>query len=218
MKSEFWLDRWHKGEIGFHQQQFNSYLTEQWQQLGLAGSESVFVPLCGKTLDLLWLRQQGHQVMGVELSDQAALAFWEENGLECSCQPVGPFINFQGDGIGILVGDYFQLSAADLQGVNAVFDRAALIALPPEMRVAYVAHMAQLLPSGAQVLLVTMEYPQQEMDGPPFNVSVAEVETLYGPHFEVQPLAAFSVLDDNPHFRKRGLTALTERVWRLRRR
>ncbi len=218
MKSGFWLDRWQKGEIGFHQGQFNDYLTQYWQRLALTGSESVFVPLCGKSLDLLWLRQQGHSVIGIELSDQAVLAFWEENGLECSCQPAGGFINFQGDGIGLLVGDYFELTQARLNGVTAVFDRAALIALPPEMRAAYVAKMGELLPSGSQILLVTMEYPQQEMSGPPFNVSEAEVEALYGPCFEVEQLASVAVLEHNEHFRKRGLTALTERVWQLRRR
>ncbi len=217
MKGEFWLERWQRGEIGFHQPQFNNYLTEQWQQLGLTGSESVFVPLCGKSLDLLWLRQQGHTVVGIELSDQAVLAFWEENGLECLCLPAGPFINFQGDGISLLVGDYFQLTQAILKGVTAVFDRAALIALPPEMRSAYVAQMAELLPSGAQILLVTMEYPQYEMPGPPFSVPEAEVMALYGPHFEVQQLASLPTLDDNLRFRQRGLTALAETVWQMRR-
>jgi thiopurine S-methyltransferase len=217
MKSEFWLERWQRGEIGFHQPQFNNYLTEYWQLLGLAGSETVFVPLCGKSLDLLWLRQQGHTVVGIELSDQAVLAFWEENALECLYQPAGAFINFQGDGISLLVGDYFQLTQETLKGVTAVFDRAALIALPPEMRPVYVEQMAQLLPSGAQVLLMTMEYPQHEMAGPPFSVAEAEVIALYSPHFEVQQLASFSTLDDNARFRQRGLTALTEKVWRLRR-
>lgn len=217
MKSEFWLERWQRGEIGFHQPQFNNYLTKQWQQLGLTGNESVFVPLCGKSLDLLWLRQQGHTVVGIELSDQAVLAFWEENSLECLCQPVGPFINFQGDGISLLVGDYFQLTQETLKGVTAVFDRAALIALPPEMRCAYVAQMAQLLPSGAQILLVTMEYPQYEMPGPPFSVPEAEVMAFYGPHFEVQQLASLPTLDDNLRFRQRGLTALVETVWQMRR-
>ncbi len=216
MNGEFWRERWQRGEIGFHQSQFNNYLTEYWQQLGLVGSEPVFVPLCGKSLDLLWLRQQGHTVVGIELSDQAVLAFWEENDLECVCQSAGAFINFQGDGIGLLVGDYFQLTQESLKGVMAVFDRAALIALSAEMRPAYVEQMAQLLPSAAQILLVTMEYPQHEMAGPPFSVPAAEVIELYGPYFEMQQLASFSTLDDNVRFRQRGLTALAETVWLLR--
>lgn len=218
MKSEFWLERWQKGEIGFHQPQFNNYLTQYWPQLDLPAAGRVFVPLCGKSLDMLWLRQQGHGVVGCELSDQAVLAFWEENDLECTCHPSSTHIRFQGDEIALLVGDYFQLTPADLAGVTAVFDRAALIALPPEMRPAYVEQMAQLLPSGAQMLLVTMEYPQQEMAGPPFSVPAAEVESLYTPHFEVELLESVSTLDDNPRFRQRGLTALQETVWQLQRR
>lgn len=218
MKGEFWLERWQKGEIGFHQPQVNGYLTQYWPQLGLLGTERVFVPLCGKSLDMLWLRQQGHSVVGCELSDQAVLAFWEENELECTCHPSATHIRFQGEGIALLVGDYFQLSTADLAGVTAVFDRAALIALPPEMRSAYVEQMARLLPEGAEMLLVTMTYPQQEMAGPPFSVSAAEVEALYAPHFEVELLESVSTLDDNPRFRQRGLTALQETVWKLRRR
>lgn len=217
MKSEFWLERWQKGEIGFHQPGFNGYLTRYWPQLGLAGGERVFVPLCGKSLDMLWLRQQGHGVVGCELSDQAVLAFWEENELECTCHPSTTHIRFQGDEIALLVGDYFQLTSSDLAGAMAVFDRAALIALPEEMRPAYVEQMARLLPSGAQILLVTMEYPQHEMAGPPFSVPAASVTELYGPYFEVQQLASAATLDDNPRFRQRGLTALDEKVWQLRR-
>lgn len=217
MKQEFWLERWQKGEIGFHQPEYNSYLIRYWPQLGVAEGERVFVPLCGKSLDMVWLRQQGQSVVGCELSDQAVLAFWDENDLECTCHPSTTHIRFQGEGIALLVGDYFQLTPADLAGVTAVFDRAALIALPEEMRPAYVEQMARLLPSGAQMLLVTMEYPQHEMAGPPFSVPAASVTELYGPHFEVQLLASISTLDDNPRFRQRGLSALEEKVWRLRR-
>ena len=217
MKHEFWLERWQKGEIGFHQPQFNSYLTQYWPELASAEGERVFVPLCGKSLDMLWLRQQGHDVVGIELSDQAVEAFWQENALDCCRETTGPFAAFRGEGITLLVGDYFQLTPGHLAGVTLVFDRAALIALPPEMRSSYVEQMAQLLPSGGQVLLVTMEYPQEEMAGPPFSVPEDEVRSLYSPHFEVNQLASTSTLDENPRFRQRGLTALQERVWLLRR-
>ncbi len=215
MKQEFWQERWQRGEIGFHQPQINRYLTQYWPQLSLTGVERVFVPLCGKSLDMLWLRQQGHEVVGIELSEQAVEAFWQENALECCRQPSGSFIDFQGDGIQLLVGDYFHLTPEALTGVAVVFDRAALIALPEEMRPDYVEQMARLLPSGTQMLLVTMEYPQQEMNGPPFSVSATEVHQLYTPYFEVQALASFATLDDNARFRQRGLTRLDERVWKL---
>lgn len=218
MKEAFWLERWQKGEIGFHQPEFNAYLTRHWPRLGLAGSERVFVPLCGKSLDMLWLRQQGHSVAGCELSDQAVLAFWEESGLECTCHPAAAHVRFQGDGIALLVGDYFQLTANDLAGTAALFDRAALIALPPEMRPAYVEQMARLLPLRARGLLVTMEYDQSQMSGPPFSVAAEEVRALYGPLFELELLESISILDENPRFRQRGLTALEEKVWQLRRR
>ena len=151
MKKDFWLERWEREEIGFHQNVINPYLCEYWQELHLACDSMVFVPLCGKSRDMLWLRKQGHQVMGVELSNIAVQAFFKENGYTPHHVARGKFEHCEADGIRILCGDFFDLSKDDLAKVSAVYDRASLIALPPEMRERYVRHLAGILPPATQI-------------------------------------------------------------------
>lgn len=186
MKHEFWLERWEQNQIGFHQSQINRYLTDHWAELGLAAGARVFVPLCGKSLDLLWLRGQGHSVLGIELSRKAVEAFFSDNKLHPVVSNEGRFIRYREEGLCILVGDFFALTPEDLGDIQAVYDRAALIALPPEMRMAYARQMAALLPSGAQMLLVTMEYPPGTLQGPPFSVSSGELRSLYSADFTLE--------------------------------
>lgn len=219
MKTEFWLERWERGEIGFHQDEVNPHLIRHWQELHLTRDSMVFVPLCGKSRDLLWLREQGHQVLGVELSAIAAQAFFKENNYTAHQVSQGDFDRYEADGICILCGDFFDLPG-DLNGDNlaqliAVFDRASLIALPPEMRERYVAHLMTILPPATQMLLVTVDYPQEEMQGPPFSVTAGEVGTLYREHAEVRLLAKLDVLAQNPRFRERGLSRLQENIFLL---
>src|SRR5574340_1608572 len=146
MKKDFWLERWERKEIGFHQDEINPYLRQYWQELHLARGSEVFVPLCGKSRDMLWLREQGHAVLGVELSPLAAQAFFEENGLSPQRTRGERFDSYEADGIRILCGDFFDLDRDDLAGVKAVYDRASLIALPPEMRERYARHLESILP------------------------------------------------------------------------
>ncbi len=215
MKKYFWLERWEREEIGFHQNEVNPYLCEYWQELHLAHDSVVFVPLCGKSRDMLWLREQGHQVLGVELSNIAVQAFFEENGYTPHHVTRGKFEHCEADGIRILCGDFFDLSKDDLAKVSAVYDRASLIALPPEMRERYVRHLASILPPATQILLITVDYPQSEMPGPPFSVSPGEVEALYREHAEVRLLAQMDVLAQNPRFQQRGLSRLQENIFLL---
>lgn len=215
MKKDFWLERWEREAIGFHQNEINPYLCEYWQELHLARGSMVFVPLCGKSQDMLWLRKQGHQVMGVELSNIAVQAFFKENGYTPHHVTRGKFAHFEADGIRILCGDFFDLSKDDLAKVGAVYDRASLIALPPEMRERYVRHLASILPPAMQILLITVDYPQPEMQGPPFSVSSGEVEALYREHAEVRLLAQLDVLAQNPRFQERGLSRLQESIFLL---
>ena len=215
MKKEFWLERWERKETGFHQDDFNPYLREYWKHLHLAEGSAVFVPLCGKSLDMLWLRDQGHPVLGVELSAIAVQAFFSENGFNPQHETSGNFDLCEAGGIRILCGDFFDLGKNDLQNVAAVYDRASLIALPPEMRERYVRHLAGILPPETQILLVTVDYPQAEMQGPPFSVSKDEVDALYREHAEVSVLAELDVLEQNPRFRERGLTRLRENIYLL---
>ncbi len=215
MKKEFWLERWEREETGFHQEDINPYLRRYWQELHLEGGSEVFVPLCGKSLDMLWLRDQGHQVLGVELSEIAVRAFFAENGYTPQHETLGKFDRCEADGIRILCGDFFDLGREALKNVVAVYDRASLIALPPEMRERYVRHLAGILPPATRILLVTVDYPEAEMQGPPFPVSSGEVEALYRDHAEVRLLEQLDVLAQNPRFRQRGLSRMRENIFLL---
>lgn len=215
MKKDFWLERWEREEIGFHQDEINPYLREFWKQAQLAPNSLVFVPLCGKSRDMLWLREQGHAVLGVELSPVAVEAFFKECSLIPQRSGVGRFDCYEADGIRILCGDFFDLSKQDLAQVGAVYDRAALIALPPEMRAPYARHLLGILPRAVQMLLITLDYPQPEMSGPPFAVPVQEVETLFRERAGIHLLGQADVLAQNPRFQQRGVSRLQENVFRL---
>lgn len=214
MQPEFWLERWQQNQIGFHQGRVNPYLQQYWPQLDIAPGNRVFVPLCGKSGDMLWLRAQGYDVVGVELSELALRAFFEENQLTVEVRSEDGFQVFDSDGIRLYCGDFFHLTRDHLAGVGAVFDRAALIALPPEIRPEYVAHLHGLLSPGAQTLLVAFEYPQSQMQGPPFSVEEAEVRVLYR-DASIRLLQTADILAQEPRFRDRGVTRLQEKVYAL---
>lgn len=217
MQPEFWLERWRNNQIGFHQDEFNSHLQDYWTQLHLAPGAPVFVPLSGKSRDILWLLSQGHPVVGVELSDIALRDFFAENRLSAERTSQPPFEVWQAEEIRIYRGDFFDLTPAHLHNVAGVYDRASLIALPPDMRARYAAKLSGLLPAGTGMLLVTMEYPAGQMHGPPFPVAEDEVRALYRGRFEIECLCSKDVLAENTGLRERGLTRLVEKVYRLRR-
>ena len=183
----------------------------------LAADAEVFVPLCGKSLDMLWLRAQGHRVLGVEISPIAVRDFFRENDLAPKFSRQGPFERWQVDGLVILCGNFFDLKQYDLKTCSGVFDRASLIALPQDMRNDYADHIGRIIPAAAQTLLVTMEYPQEEMQGPPFSVREDEVQGLYGQTCRISRLYSLEILEENPRFREKGLTSLTEKVYLLER-
>lgn len=214
MQADFWHQRWEENRIGFHLEQVNPYLVEYWPSLGLAPASRVFVPLCGKSRDLLWLAGQGHEVIGVEISPIAVRAFFEENRLQPEVTTEGAFEIWSVEQITVLLGDFFELQPAQLGEVAGVYDRASLIALPAEMRPDYVAHLNALCPSAPR-LLITLDYDQAQMSGPPFAVSDAEVEALYADRGSLTRLAATDVLAENDRFRERGLERLVETVWRI---
>ena len=212
MDHQFWLERWQQGQIGFHQAEINQYLSEHWGQLGLPDGAAVFVPLCGKSLDMLWLREQGHEVLGVELSEKAVSAFFDENAIPAEVSREGSFKVYTGGGVRLRSGDFFALEASDLGGIHAVYDRAALIALPPGLRADYARHMAKLLPSGAHILLITMEYPDGTLEGPPFSVSEEEVHSLFDGAFTIERQAFWEGAEG-----PRGVQ-VTEKIYTLTRR
>ncbi|MGA7802178.1 MAG: thiopurine S-methyltransferase [Gammaproteobacteria bacterium] len=218
MDPEFWHGRWERDQIGFHQTEINVHLQNFWGRLGAARDTPVFVPLCGKSQDMRWLAEQGHPVVGVEISPLAVEAFFADNGLTATRTEQGAFTRWHSGSITILCGDFFALRPEDVADVGGVYDRASLIALPPEMRQRYARHMAHLLAPGSPCLLVTFEYPQQQMDGPPFSVTGSEVDALYRDCFDLERLYHRNILDENARFKELGLTSLEERVFRLVRR
>jgi len=217
MEHDFWHARWRDNQIGFHREDINPALLKHLDSLQLADGDRVFVPLCGKSLDLAWLEKQGLRVLGVELSPIAAATFFEEQGLDASVSKMDGFESYRGGDIEILCGDFFVLDKETMKDVRGVYDRAAMIALPPEMRRPYAAKMTDLLAPGCRLLLVTMEYPQEQMGGPPFAVMEQEVRDLYGDHFGITVLESEDLLAKEPGFRERGLTRLVGKTYLLER-
>lgn len=215
MDHDFWLNRWQNDQIGFHLGEVNPRLLAHQQVLPPAPAARILVPLCGKSVDLAWLTQRGYEVVGVELSELAVRAFFEERGIAPAVEVRSGWSVFRAPGLTIYCGDLFALGPAQLGHLSAFYDRAALVALPPALRQRYTAHLAALFPAGAVGLLVSFEYAQHEMAGPPFAVLEAEVRALYEPAFSVEPLARYDVLADEPRFRAAGLTSLHERTYRL---
>jgi thiopurine S-methyltransferase len=215
MDTSFWIERWNRNQIGFHQADINPYLKAHWSALGVT-SGTVFVPLCGKSRDMAWLRMQGHQVVGVEVSRQAVSEFFSEQQLEPQVSRGPRFEVWQAAGYRLLCGDVFALEAEDLQDVSAVFDRAALIALPAELRQSYADKLQQALPPRARTLLVALTYPQEQMSGPPYAVTEAEVRHLYS-GYNIEKLCDEDVLlhADNLRFKERGLRHMSEQVYLL---
>jgi thiopurine S-methyltransferase len=214
---DFWQARWARNEIGFHLKEINPFLLRHWPALEVPEVSQVLVPLCGKSLDLAWLAAQGLQVMGVELAEKAVQEFFAEQQLQPQIRQQGAFKVYQAGPVQLWCGDLFALIAEDVAGCTAFYDRAALIALPPEMRQRYVQHLEQILPARCRGLLVTVDYDQAQHAGPPFSVSEAEVAGLYGATWDRQLLSREDVLQQNWKFLQRGISRLDEVVYRLQR-
>jgi thiopurine S-methyltransferase len=215
MQQEFWLERWQLNQIGFHNPQINRHLKQNWSLLNQPTGSVIFVPFCGKSNDLLWLRNQGYQVIGVEFSPLAVEAFFVENALSVTTVQQAKFKVFETDNLRIYCANFFDLSANELLNVSAVYDRASLVALPPEMRLDYTAKIRQLLKTGTQILLVSFDYFQHEMQGPPFSVHETEVSALYGEWCDIKLLYSEDIYDQEPHFREKGLSRLQEEIYML---
>lgn len=218
MEPGFWKQRWREGRTGFHQDRVTPLLERHWHSLALPRGSRVFVPLCGKTLDMPWLAAQGHRVLGVELSPLAVAQFFEEHGLSPQVRdsPLGR--HSVAGSIEIICGDAFGLDDATLAGCDAVHDRAALIALPREMRDRYVHELHARLPAGCRGLLVTLEYPPHEKAGPPFPVDAGEVRRLYDRDWTLECLERRDILAEQPGFAAEGVTSLHTAAWRLEKR
>jgi thiopurine S-methyltransferase len=209
MQPDFWHERWSRNQIGFHESVANPLLVSHFAALGVSKPARVFLPLCGKTLDIDWLLGKGFRVVGAELSPIAVASLFERLGLAPDIERMGDLELWSAPGLDVFLGDFFALTAVVLGSVDAVYDRAALIALPPDMRSRYAAHM-DALTQGARQLLITMDYDQSRLPGPPFSVSDEEVRRLYG-HREPVRLASQEMPGGF-----RGISPATENTWLLR--
>lgn len=209
MESDFWHQRWINGEIAFHEDEANSLLTNNIESLGLVKGNTFFLPLCGKTRDIAWLLSLGYKVVGAELSKIAIDALFEDLAMSPTITEQGELTQYDAQGITIFVGDLFSLTAKMVGTVNAVYDRAALVALPKAMRNQYSAHVIDITHSAAQ-LLITFEYDQQLMDGPPFSINEAEVKHHYAQHYQTIMLERCEVVGG---LKKKA--PATESAWHL---
>ena len=209
MEADFWHKRWEAGQIGFHQGKPNAFLVDYVQTLGLPKGARIFLPLCGKTHDIAWLLAQGFHVIGSELSVIAIEQLFEELGLDSETTDLGPLKRLSADSIDIYVGDIFDLDQNSLGPVGATYDRAALVALPSEIRTKYVSHLTEITDTAPQ-LLITFQYDQSLMNGPPFSITGDEVHALYGETYTLERLA-----QDATEGGLKGHPA-TEEIWHLR--
>lgn len=217
MEPEFWTKRWQAGEIGFHRAEVHDYLARHWHVLKLEPESEVLVPLCGKATDMVWLAEQGHRIIGVELSPVAVDSFFAERGLEPTTRVSGRFMIKEAGPYTIWCGDVFALPPAVTQDVAAVYDRAALVAFPPDMQAAYATKLAELTPSGVPTMLVGLDYRTGEISGPPFATPLQQVATLFGPTHTLSIIESRDGLEQSGNLKARGVTWLEESLYILRR-
>ena len=205
---EDWLSRWREGQIGWHEAAGNALLKRYWPRL--VRDSSVLVPFCGKAVDMLWLASQGLKVTGVEVSEVAVRTFFAENALEYRLTEHGSMPCYEANSapVRILQGDYFEVES---EPFHALYDRGALVALPPDRRPDYVAHTRKLLREDAYRLIITMSYDDSQVSGPPYRVDADELQSYWG---DLDCVSSRDALDQAPQkFRRAGVTRVVESVW-----
>lgn len=210
MEPNFWLQKWQDNSIAFHKSEANPALVNHFDKLSLPTGSRVFVPLCGKTLDITWLLSQGYRVAGVELAELAIEQLFANLGVSPTVTQAGQVRLYRAEDIDIFVGNIFDVSSDNIGMVDAVYDRAALVALPAAMRQQYTAHLLNLTDSASQ-LLVTFEYDQTQMSGPPFSISPDEVKAHYGDRYDISLVTSAEVPGG-----LKGQCAAQEAIWLLK--
>lgn len=210
MEAEFWHSKWQRNEIGFHNAEAHPLLVTHFGALSLPKGSRVFLPLCGKTRDIHWLLVNGYGVAGAELSPIAVEQLFAELGVVPKVADIGGMRRYSAPGIDIFAGDIFALSRDMLGPVDAVYDRAALVALPTDMRGNYAAHMAEVTVRAPQ-LLISFDYDQSLLDGPPFSVPGDEIARLYLAAYEPMRLGSAEVAGG-----LKGKCPADETVWLLK--
>lgn len=211
----FWEEKWALGQTNFHEGAPNALLVRHAARL--EGRERVYVPLCGKTRDLAFLRDRGHTVFGTEIVPQAVAQLFDEHGATASVDDVAPFRRHAADRLTVLEGDAFALDPSHLGGpVDAIFDRAALVAVAPETRIAYVTSLTRVLRPGGVALLVAFDYDQNKVSGPPWAVSPSVVSSLFGADYDAELLEEHTAAP-SPKFKAEGVDVI-ERLYALTKR
>ena len=210
MDPDFWHQRWEKNEIAFHEGKPNQLLVAYFPELSLGKGRRILLPLCGKTRDISWLLSKGFSVAGVELSQLAIEQLFMDLGLQPEISETGDLRQWSAPQLDIFVGDVFALSGQALGPIDAVYDRAALVALPETVRPRYAAHLIELTQRAPQ-LLICYDYDQRMIDGPPFSIDHVEVQRLYGGTYDLKPLASVEVAGG-----LKGKCPAKENVWLLR--
>nr|WP_299040556.1 thiopurine S-methyltransferase [uncultured Psychrobacter sp.] len=216
MNPEFWQSRWQEGRIGFHQSEVNPLLKAYFSTLNVAKGGRILVPLSGKSLDMAWLTQQGYEVIGIELVESAVEEFFAEQGITPTVTQASNNADIKhyqgqlsGQTIELWVADIFALTAADIGNVDAVYDRAALIALPEDMRLRYSEQIRKMSDLATQ-LLITLNYDQSQKDGPPFSVNKTQIQQYYGNYYQITELE-----NEDSTLNANAALSVTEHVWLL---
>lgn len=212
MDPNFWLARWENNHLGWHQEQAHPMLVKYLPQVIASNHAHIFLPLCGKTLDIGWLRSQGYNVAGAELSEIAVQQLFENADITPEVTDLGELKRYSADQVDVFVGDIFDLTSDLLGPVEAVFDRAALVALPDDMRIRYAQHIAAITQKAPQ-LLISFEYDQNVMAGPPFSVPQAEITRLYEKNYDISLLT-----DEDVAGGLKGICPAREQAWKLTKR
>lgn len=216
MDVDYWLDSWDKGEIGFNQSKSNPLMKEYIHRLELKKGATIFVPLCGKSIDMRWLLEAGYQVVGVEISQLAVESFFSESGLAYTSTNAESGVRiYRGEQVSVLQGDFFALSARDIGRVDAIYDKASMVAFPLAKRHAYLQQLARLTPDSPPILLIVVNYNQSKIEGPPFSWNKQALEAIFGTTYQLDQLAV-KRRDAPPSLKQRGLDEYLEEVYMVK--
>ena len=211
-----WLHFWESNETNWHSDTITQELVEYFELFELEPGDKVFVPLCGKSLDMLYIMNQGFSVVGVEISEIGVRQFFRENDLTYKITRVDDFDLYSSENLEIYCGDFFSLTSKHLNNVKAVLDSKSLIALEPDLRQKYVKYLNDIISVGARILLVTLQYPQHQMSGPPFSVDKSEVESLFSMTFESRELRSFNDIENGSKLERAGVDYINNAAYCLR--
>lgn len=216
MEISYWHSRWRKSNTGWHMNDVHPQLANLWPQLLFTSNPRVLVPLCGKNIDMKVMADQGSYVIGVEVSQKALQEFMDEQPQEFREESSHGFTIYKSDSFELWEGDFFQLPADKIPALDLIYDKASIVALPPDMRRDYAQKILDLCNPHTHMLIQTFEYRQEEMKGPPFSVMEAEVKELFANQLQIDLMHEQSKLDEVSKFRQRGLSSyFIEKIYHL---